>query len=411
MRVLRRVTASGMALCAAAVAFTACSSDSSGSGGKPSDSVALTVIAPTNSKPPNFPELIASAKAAATAVNAKGGIKGKQIEIKTCNESNNPNDATKCARQAVANHSVAVVGSFSTYGQQVTQILAGAGIPYIGFNGATPAEYACSTCYEFDAGSTLVFAGLPGALRASGAKTVQPIALDLAASAANVAGVEQAAKAAGLRTLPAVKVGVTSTDLAPAVQAVIQSKADAAVSILPTELTLAFIKAADQAKASFTFGVVDGQIQSGVSQIHGTQDDHLLVVGAYPPVDADDKYPGIAQYNRELDAAVKAGDKDASIRNSSGLRAWLTVHVVAEVGAGITGDVSASSLNTAFKSAKDVDLLGILPKWTPSAKGTIHGFDRVSSARVFFLRLGDGKFTAAKPVAGVDLTSGKPFTD
>ncbi|WP_165818275.1 ABC transporter substrate-binding protein [Frankia canadensis] len=369
----------------------------------------LTVIIPTVSTPPTFPYGVSAVKAAAAAVNAKGGINGKQIEIKVCNENNNPNDAVKCARQAVANHSVAVVGSFSTSGHQITQTLSKAGIPLVGFNPITPADYACATCYGFDAGSTLAFAGLPGALRASGAKTVTTLSLDLASAAANVAAVEQAAKAAGLRTAAVVKVGATSTDLAPAVQAVVQSRADAAVSVLPAEQTLAFIKAADQARAPFTFGVVDGQIQSVLSQIHGSQDDHLLVVGAYPPLDATARYPGLKQFAAELDAQGRTGDKDAATRDSSSVRAWLSVHAVAQVAAGITGDITSTSLNDAFKTAKNIDLYGIQPAWTPSAKGHVPGFERVSNARVFFMRLSDGKFSEAKPIAGIDLNAGKPF--
>ncbi|WP_165818466.1 ABC transporter substrate-binding protein [Frankia canadensis] len=390
--------------------MTACGS--SGSGGttaKPKDAIVLTVIIPTVSKPPTLPYVTSAVKAAAAAVNAKGGISGKQIEIKVCNENNNPNDATKCARQAVSDHSVAVVGSFSTSGSQVTSILAKAGIPLVGFGAITPGDYACATCYNFDAGSTLAFAGLPGALRSQGAKTVTTVTLDLASAAANVSAVEHAAQSAGLQTTSAVKVGLTSTDLAPAVQAVEQSKADAAVSVVPAELTAAFLKAAAQAKAPFTVGAVDGQINSVLSQIRGTQDDHLLVVSAYPPIDAVATYPGLAQFTTELQAQAKTGDKDAATRDSSSVRAWLAVHVVAQVAAGITGDITSTSLNDALKTAKDIDLYGILPKWTPSAKGHVPGFDRVSNARVFFMRLNDGKFSAAKPIAGIDLNSGKPF--
>ena len=66
---------------------------------------------------------------------------------------NNPNDAAKCAREAVEDGSVAVVGSFTVYGKQVTDILSAAGIPYVGSGAITEAEYSCKTCYQFDAGS------------------------------------------------------------------------------------------------------------------------------------------------------------------------------------------------------------------------------------------------------------------
>ncbi|SNQ46794.1 conserved exported hypothetical protein [Frankia canadensis] len=410
MHLLRRISTGGIALCAAAVTITACGSENSGgTTSHANGKVVLSIIVPTHTAPPTAPHAISAVRAAATAINAKGGINGKQIEIRTCNENGNPNDAVKCARQAVSDHSVAVVGSYSNSSNQLIAPLVKAGIPLVGFNAITPADYACAVCYTFDAGNTLSFAGMPAALRASGARTVTAVTLDLAAAAANVSAVEQAAKAAGLQTVPPVKVGVTSTDLAPAVQAVIGSKADAAVSVLPTEQTTAFIRAADQAKAPFTFGVVDAQVQSVLSQFRGTQGDHVLAVGAYPPLDATAAYPGLVQYKTELDAQEKTGDKDAATRDSISLRAWLSVHVVAQAAAGITGDITAASLNNGFRTAKDIDLYGIQPKWTPSAKGHVPGFDRVSNARVFFMRINNSKLVPAKPIAGLDLNTGKPF--
>ncbi len=156
--------------------------------------------------------------------------------------------------------------------------------------------------------------------------------------------------------------------------------------------------------------VVDGQIQDGLSQITASEEKRLFIVGAYPPVGAVAEYPGLARFAKEMDAAATAGNKDAKIRNSSNLRAWLSVHAVAQVAKGVTGEITPSSLLAAFGTAKDVDLFGILPAWTPSAKGSVAGFERASNARVFFLRLVDGKFVAATPLKGLDLNTRKPLT-
>lgn len=408
MRLLHRTAMAAVAT-GLAVALAACGS-SSGDGAADADGIVLTVIVPTDSKPPTFPGNISAVRAAAKAINDTGGVNGHQLVIRTCNENNNPNDATKCARQAAKDGTVAVVGSFTSFGKQVTDILVGASIPYTGFSGITPAEFSCKTCYAFDSGSLLVYGGLPSGLLSQGVKSLAPVRLDLAAAAINAKGAGDAARAAGLDVKDDIKVGATSTDLAPGVQSLIQSGAQAGISVMPSEGTLAFIKAADQANAPITFGVVDSQIQAGFGQITPSAGKRVFVAGPYPPVSAAADYPGLSRYTREMDAAVSGGDTDAGIRDSSDLRAWLSVHVVAQVAKGVTGQVTASSLNAAFGTAKNIDLFGLLPAWTPSAKGSVPGFEGVSNAVVFFMRIDNGELVLATPVKGIDLNSHKPLT-
>lgn len=394
-----------------AVGLVACGSSGGGSGTAASgpSPIVLTVNVSQNSVPPNYPDNVAAAKAAARAINAAGGVNGRQIEIRTCNDGNNPNTAVACARKAVTGKVAAVVGSVTEFGSQVTPILAGAGIPYIGANGIVPAEYSCATCYPFDAGSALAFSGMPPALLLGGAKSVTMVRLDLAAAASNAAGAAQAAKAAGLTVKSDVKVGATSTDLAPAVQAADQTGAQAAISILPEEATTALVKAADQAHSKLLIGVVDGQIQDSLGQFTASESKRVVASAAYPPISDVTGHPGLAQYAKEMDAEVAAGDTAATSRDSTNLRAWLSVHIVAQVAKSITGPVTASSLNTALESAKNINLYGILPNWTPSARGTIPGFERASNASVFFLKVSDGKFVANTPVQGLDLNAHKPI--
>ena len=58
-----------------------------------------------------------------------GGIKGHPLDLEYCNEGNDPNKATACARQFVSDHIVSLVGSIETSANdQVTSILAAASI-------------------------------------------------------------------------------------------------------------------------------------------------------------------------------------------------------------------------------------------------------------------------------------------
>jgi hypothetical protein len=238
---------------------------------------------------------------------------------------------------------------------------------------------------------------------------VTPISQDVPDAATFFQGVSAASKAAGLRVVGQIKVAPTDGDVSQVIDTLRQSGVQSAIPILPAEKTPALIRAADQAHADITFGVADAQIQNVLLDITPSEATRLFVVGAYPPVGDVAVYPGLGRYGQELDTQVEAGDKDASIRDSASLRAWLSVHVVAEVAQGVQGEVTPTSLTAAFTGATNVDLFGILPRWTPSARGSVPGFERASNAEVFFLRLQSGFFVAAKPIKGVNMNTRLPL--
>ena len=77
----------------------------------------ITVMtwAPDGTSATNAPGMPAMAKAFARWVNADGGIDGHELNVLTCNEHNTATGASDCARRAVKEHAVAVVGSYSQY--------------------------------------------------------------------------------------------------------------------------------------------------------------------------------------------------------------------------------------------------------------------------------------------------------
>ncbi|SNQ49433.1 putative Amino acid/amide ABC transporter substrate-binding protein, HAAT family [Frankia canadensis] len=335
---------------------------------------------------------------------------GKQIEIRWCEDNNNPNDAVKCARAATRDGTVAVVGSNSQFSQPLTEVLAAAKVPCVGSVGATAAESKCAVCYRFDAGAQLIFGGLAPQMKADGVKSVSMIRRDIAIAAETSKSASTAARASGLDVKEDIKIGASTTDLAPAVATLEASGADGGMLLVPNEAALAFIKAAGQAGYKGPLGAVDSQIQTGLADL-GPAAPQLRVVSAQPPVTAVKEYPGLARYAKELDAEKASGDSAAGIRNSTSLRAWLSVHVAAQVAAKVTGKLTATSMNDFFGTATNIDLFGILPTWTPSAKGTVKGFERLSNAQVFFLRVENGQFVLAPgAMHGLDLNTRRPLT-
>ncbi|MEV0976875.1 ABC transporter substrate-binding protein [Streptomyces sp. NPDC049915] len=151
----------------AAAATVACVSLAAGcgiipgaTGGSGDDPVTVMTWAPMETTATNKPGMPAFAEAYARWVNAHGGINGRTLKVLTCNEHNDTVAAAKCARRAVNEHAVAVVGSYSQYSDSYFPPLESAGIPYIGGYGVTTAEFTSPLSYPVNGGQPVLLAGL-----------------------------------------------------------------------------------------------------------------------------------------------------------------------------------------------------------------------------------------------------------
>ncbi len=120
--------------------------------------------APQETDATNKPGMPAFAQAYARWINAKGGIDGRELTVLTCNDHNDSVAAAKCARRAVKENVVAVVGSYSQYADSFFPPLEGAGIPYIGGYGVTTDEFTSPLSYPVNGGAPTLLAGLGKAL-------------------------------------------------------------------------------------------------------------------------------------------------------------------------------------------------------------------------------------------------------
>jgi len=143
------------------------------SGGAEDGPITVMTWAPENTKATNKPGMPALAKAYARWVNAHGGFRGRTLKVLTCNDHNDAVDAAHCADRAVKENAVAVVGSYSQYGDDFLPELEGAGIPYIGGYGITNAEFTSPLSYPVNGGQPALLAGLGKEL----ARACGPVAL------------------------------------------------------------------------------------------------------------------------------------------------------------------------------------------------------------------------------------------
>ncbi|MBD0707222.1 MULTISPECIES: ABC transporter substrate-binding protein [unclassified Streptomyces] len=121
--------------------------------------VTVMTWAPDQTRATNMPGMPAMAQAYARWVNAQGGIDGHELRVLTCNEHNTPSGAADCARRAVHEKVVAVVGSYSQNGRAFMAPLEAAGIPYIGGYGITEDEFTSAISYPVNGGQASLIAG------------------------------------------------------------------------------------------------------------------------------------------------------------------------------------------------------------------------------------------------------------
>ncbi|MFG2791507.1 ABC transporter substrate-binding protein [Streptomyces sp. NPDC048419] len=157
----RRATVlSAGALAACASLAAGCGVIPGATGGSGDDPITVMTWAPEQTSATNKPGMPAFARAYARWINAHGGIAGHKLKVLTCNDHNDSVAAAECATTAVKNDVVAVVGSYSQYGDSYLPTLESAGIPYIGGYGVTTAEFTSPLSYPVNGGQPALLAGL-----------------------------------------------------------------------------------------------------------------------------------------------------------------------------------------------------------------------------------------------------------
>ncbi|WP_371630199.1 ABC transporter substrate-binding protein [Streptomyces sp. NBC_00341] len=133
-----------------------------GASGDSREPVTVVTWAPSGASGPDSADMAgmtAMAQTYARWINGSGGIDGHRLRVVTCDEQDTSIGAGRCARRAVEEKAVAVVGSYSRYGRAFMAPLEVAGIPYIGGYGASEEEFRSYMSYPVTGGQFALLAG------------------------------------------------------------------------------------------------------------------------------------------------------------------------------------------------------------------------------------------------------------
>ncbi|GAA1980466.1 ABC transporter substrate-binding protein [Kitasatospora viridis] len=261
---------------------------------------------------PGMPQL---ATAIGAEVNADGGIAGRRLKVLTCNEHNTADGATACAKQAVAAGAIAVVGSYSQFGDAFMPVLENAGIPFIGGYGLSGPEFTSPLSYPVAGGTPALIAGSGRQLAAAGCRSVSLIRPDTPAGDTLVGSLVGALSPAGVK-LNDVKAQESSSDFTAVAKAAIGSDAPgncitAALSSQPT-LTLLDSLRRQPHKNTRLFSVI-GSFQQSVVDSTGGDAGPLggaFAVGWFPPEASTvwDQLRAIVRTRAAADASIDDAD-------------------------------------------------------------------------------------------------------
>jgi ABC-type branched-subunit amino acid transport system substrate-binding protein len=338
-------------------------------------------------------------------INAHGGIAGHPLQAHFCDALGTPTGASACARQAVAAHAVAVVGSFTFTGDAIVPILAAAHIPYFGNCCAISASEFTSTD-SFPLGNQPLYAvGLVSRAKQDGCKNI--VGVIIQGAEAFIPLMNNAAKALGIKIQKYVSLPATAKDYSSQVAQATSGGADCLVMVVSETPYIAwnaaFAQSGSKARMYGPQGNLDSVSIKGFTQ--ATNGD--VIAGMYPDISLPqwtDYRTALKQYN---------ADSKQDYNSLGGLGTWTAYMGFAQIVKSMTGPINAQTFGKAASTAT-VTLHGMIPTidfskpWNTT--GGPKGYDRIFNHSVVYAKVENGKIvpltTSFQDVT--NLAEGKP---
>jgi len=394
----RRITTMVAALVLAASAVSACggndnSSGSSGGGASPTPKSKLSgapikamTVASVNTQGPPFPQILETAKLYEKWVNDNGGINGHPLQVSTCDDRGVAPGATQCARQAVSEKDVAVVGSYTFMTEALVPVLAKSGLAWFGnCCPGTASELTGKNSFPVGSGP-LYSTGFTKRAIDDGCKKINAVVIDgaqpyipLMQGAMDAAGRSFARKPV---ILPA-----TSQDYSPQVAEATSGGADCVVMVVSEGPFKAWMgpwaQSGTKARMYGPQGNLDATSIAGNEQAA----EGSVIAGSYPDLST-------APW-KDFRAAIKTYNADPKYDYNSlaGMGTWAGYTAFKKVIEGsVKGDVTSKAFMDAAAKTSSLDMNGMVPtidftkEWTANPP-----YRRLFNRSVVFSQVKGGK--------------------
>jgi ABC-type branched-subunit amino acid transport system substrate-binding protein len=304
-------------------------------------------------------------EASAVAFNERGGANGACIEVHTCDDGANLDQALGCVREIDEAGVVATVNDQGTAAAlEVSAAMADAGIPRVASN-VTFDDWGDQNAYPLDASGTGSAFLLPTTLIGEGVTEIGLIRVDLSESAALVGLMGQLYEDDGVTFPLDVAVPAGTTDFSQFIHAADDAGTGGVNLVLGEQEAVQVVRAAQQLSTGQLIGSTLGTFsQSTVAEL-GDFADQVRFIWSYPPATVD-----IPVYAALRDDLAASGDDQLQTENlkASPMRSWIGLYallrMIRDVG---MDEFTREGITTMLDDAEDVPMLGIFggEDWTP----------------------------------------------
>jgi branched-chain amino acid transport system substrate-binding protein len=340
----------------------------------------------------NHPEVPAAVRAAATAINDAGGLRGRPVEVIVCNEKGNAQGAAACAQEAVAKKVVAVIGASTPNGDAINPILEAAGIANIGNNASAASDLSSPISFPLNSGGINAYQGAAFAMAKMGLVKLGVVSLDIPSAATILGALKPAFDAAktpdgkSVEMVSSIKVPLTASDFAPYAAALKDQGAQGVVALTQAQAMIGLMKADAAIGHDVVLGVHATNLTAADTKAIGGLGGTMI--GTHPLLPPTDEAAGPTRFRKEMKAAEAAGVDDADDLSYGAYYAWTAMQAFKVVAKTVTGDLTASTLLAALKAAKNLDVDGLLPQpWTPVDASRPKAISQVSQTAVYISKV------------------------
>lgn len=350
--------------------------------GEPLKVMTVTTL---NAAGPTYENIANTANLYADYINARGGIAGRPLEVTVCDEQFDPAVATTCARQAVDEGMVSIVGSFTYFAESIVPVIAESNITWFGACcPITPSEL--TSPYSFNIGNQPMYA--VGAVQRAvedGCENINAVIID--GAQIFIPPMENAMSAYGREFGDVIILPPTAQDYSAEV-AQATTDADCVITIVSETPFITWNTAWGQSGTEAQQYGPQGNLNEISAAGNEEATDGNIIVGMYPDLSTApwDEYRAALEESGIID--------DGNDYNSlGGMGTWAAYVAFTQIAETIEGDITAESFYEAANTTTALDLNGMVPvldftkEWTDG----LEGYNRLFNRSVILSELDNGK--------------------
>jgi ABC-type branched-subunit amino acid transport system substrate-binding protein len=349
------------------------------------DPIKVMTVTTLNAAGPTYKNIANTAMAYEKYINARGGIGGRPLKVTVCDEQFDPAVATTCARQAVDEGMVSIVGSFTYFAESIVPVISESDITWFGACcPITPSELTSK--HSFNIGNQPMYA--VGAVKRAvddGCKTMNAVIID--GAQIFVPPMENAAKALGTKFGKTVILPPTAQDYSSEV-AQASEGVDCVISIISETPFVTWNTAWTQSGTTARQYGPQGNLNQVSAKGNEESTDGDVIAGMYPDISS-------APWAEYL-VALKEGGYDTNeldYNSLGGMGTWAAFVGFNQIASTVKGELTAKAFFDAASTTSKLDLNGMVPvldftkEWTDGLKG----YERLFNRSVVFSKLEKGK--------------------